>query len=262
MIQPERFITPYEGWVSTEFMDSGMVALVRQELEKIPASPEFIQSRRLCQFLSHVVEQKLTGGEDRLKESVIGVEVFGRAPDYDPKNNPILRTEARRLRQKLDQYYARVGDGGYRIRICLPTGSYVPVFEGVGEGPVDPGESETVGGTVTAPERGWFLGKSARFGGIVGALSLLLVVGGVVTMAVSPRQIFGWMQLGAVEPSIVNVTSHMGRQGRPTFWPDGSELAYQSYGEQDKRGEIHLVMATGGESRRLTSGQDSDGSPA
>src|SRR5262249_18533659 len=64
-----------------------------------------------------------------LKESVIGAEVFGRKPDYNPKRDPIVRTEARRLRERLSQYYEGVGanDG---VKIELPKGGYVPVIRG------------------------------------------------------------------------------------------------------------------------------------
>ncbi len=36
-------------------------------------------------FLSFVVEEALAGREDRLKEYTIGVEVFDRTQDFDPR---------------------------------------------------------------------------------------------------------------------------------------------------------------------------------
>ena len=73
-------------------------------------STGFVRNERLSQFLRFVVEQHLLG-HDRgtVKESVIGTEVFGRKPGYNPKRDPIVRTEARRLRERLSEYYEGVG---------------------------------------------------------------------------------------------------------------------------------------------------------
>jgi TolB-like protein/Tfp pilus assembly protein PilF len=79
------------------------------------------------QFLELVVENSLSSGTP-LKESVIGTQVFGRAPDYDPGAEPIVRVEARRLRQKLEQYYLRDGAND-PVVIQLPKGGYAAQFE-------------------------------------------------------------------------------------------------------------------------------------
>jgi TolB-like protein len=63
-----------------------------------------------------------------VKEYTVGVEAFGRPADYDPKIDPIVRVQARRLRAKLDEYYATEGATD-TVRITLPKGGYVPVFE-------------------------------------------------------------------------------------------------------------------------------------
>ena len=58
---------------------------------------------------------------------MIAAEVFDRGLDFDPKESTIVRTEARRLRQRLEEYYA--GEGHQDpTRIELPKGAYVPVF--------------------------------------------------------------------------------------------------------------------------------------
>ena len=67
---------------------------IRQELDRLLASPGFVRNARMSQFLRFLVERHLEGKDDELKESVIGIEVFGRRPDYDPKQNSIVRTEA------------------------------------------------------------------------------------------------------------------------------------------------------------------------
>jgi serine/threonine-protein kinase len=78
-------------------------------------------------FLRFTVEHCIDGRGEELKEYLIGVEVFDRRASYDPRLDPIVRVEARRLRSKLKQYYE--GDGhDDDIVIELPKGSYVPAF--------------------------------------------------------------------------------------------------------------------------------------
>ena len=100
-------------------------------LERILASAEFAESAQLSRFLRHVVESRLAGDSGLLKESAIGTEVFRRGPTYDPKVDPIVRVEARRLRSRLDAYYEDKGAGD-PIRISLPKGGYSPAFEILG----------------------------------------------------------------------------------------------------------------------------------
>ena len=73
-------------------------AAVRAPLERVLASPLFSASERLSRFLRFAVEQVLEGHGDRLKEYVLGVEVFDRDERYDPRLDSIVRVEARRLR--------------------------------------------------------------------------------------------------------------------------------------------------------------------
>jgi TolB-like protein/Flp pilus assembly protein TadD len=103
-------------------------AEVRAALEKVLASEGFSGAGRLGPFLRFLVERAQAGETDRLKESVLGFEVFGRPSDYDPRTDPIVRVEARRLRQRLEEYYAGSGSAD-AVRIHLPKGGYVPIFE-------------------------------------------------------------------------------------------------------------------------------------
>jgi serine/threonine-protein kinase len=100
---------------------------IREELEKILASPGFARNERLSRFLRFVVERRLENTDHELKESVIGVEVFGRSPDYNPKRDPIVRTEALRLRARLNEYYLNGGQSD-PIVIELPKGGYCAVI--------------------------------------------------------------------------------------------------------------------------------------
>ena len=98
---------------------------LRDEVERVLSSSCFARSERLSKLLRHLVERQLEGRGSELKESVIGVEVFGRRPDYDPKVDSTVRTEATRLRARLDKYYSTEGSGSPTV-IDLPRGGYVP----------------------------------------------------------------------------------------------------------------------------------------
>jgi len=75
-----------------------------------------------------VVERSIAGESEQIKEYSIGVDVFGRNADYDPRLDSIVRVEARRLRSKLDEYYASDGRADDVI-ISIRRGTYVPAFE-------------------------------------------------------------------------------------------------------------------------------------
>src|SRR5215472_7316202 len=79
---------------------------VRKHLEQVLASPGFTRNERLSKFLRVIVERHLEGRDNDLKESVLGVEVFGRQPAFDTKQDSTVRTEAARLRARLAEYYA------------------------------------------------------------------------------------------------------------------------------------------------------------
>jgi hypothetical protein len=66
---------------------------IRAELARVLASPGFAHNERLSRFLRFVVERHLEGREDEIKESVIGVEVFNRRSDFDPRLDSVVRTD-------------------------------------------------------------------------------------------------------------------------------------------------------------------------
>src|SRR4051812_666730 len=79
------------------------------QLERIVASKTFRQSDRLKRFLTFIVHETIASRGDHLKEYVIGVEVFRKDTTFDPRNDPIVRVEARRLRAQLARYYSEEG---------------------------------------------------------------------------------------------------------------------------------------------------------
>ena len=100
---------------------------IRAELGKVLRSAEFVRRPQLQRFLNFVVEEALAGRGAQLKEYVLGVGVFGRPADFDPRIDSLVRVEARRLRAALETYYAGEGRAD-PLRIEIPKGSYLPSF--------------------------------------------------------------------------------------------------------------------------------------
>lgn len=113
---------------------------IRLQLDRILASEGFANADRMSGFLRYVVDRALAGESDQVKEYTIGVAVFGRSEEYDPRLDSIVRVEARRLRTKLDEYYAAAGRAD-PIVIEMRRGAYVPAFErrtAAGSAPAQP----------------------------------------------------------------------------------------------------------------------------
>jgi TolB-like protein len=101
---------------------------VRAELERLLASDALAGAARLRRFLSFIVDRALEGEGRQLKEYAVGIEVFDRGSDYDPRIDSIVRVEAGRLRARLDEYYSHAGQDDAVI-VRIPRGGYTPVFE-------------------------------------------------------------------------------------------------------------------------------------
>jgi hypothetical protein len=118
--------------------------LFEKALEDVLASSIF-QSSRQCQLLlRYVVEHSIAHEDELLRERVIGANVFGRVPDYDTGNDPVVRARAAELRKRLALYYSHADEAQQAIRIEIPTGSYRALFKmaeahGLGNGRVGNG---------------------------------------------------------------------------------------------------------------------------
>ncbi len=102
--------------------------VIMEQLRRTTSSRQFENTRRLKHLLTYLVERTLAGAADQLKGYTIGVEVFDRPADFDPQLDTIVRVQAGKLRQRLDLYYADEGRDD-PLRIYVPRGSYVPVFQ-------------------------------------------------------------------------------------------------------------------------------------
>src|SRR5208282_4779953 len=78
---------------------------ILHELENILESRFFRSAGRSKQFLSFVVQHKLDGHTELLKERTIGVEIFERRHDYATGDDPVVRVQAGEVRRRLHEYY-------------------------------------------------------------------------------------------------------------------------------------------------------------
>lgn len=121
---PPRRLEPFGEATKTRLPEP---AEVQAQVQRILESRIFSNCERLTRFISYAAQHALKGTGERLKEYVIGVEVFDRTSAYDPRIDPIVRVEARRLRSKLNSYYASVGRED-PVLIEFPKGAYAPIF--------------------------------------------------------------------------------------------------------------------------------------
>lgn len=97
---------------------------VRNLAAKILSSDSFQRSPRLSELFRFLLEGTLRGDHHVLHEQLIGVQVFGRNPDYDTSADNIVRTSAFQLRKKLDAYFTQSG-ADEPVIITIPKGHYV-----------------------------------------------------------------------------------------------------------------------------------------
>lgn len=101
---------------------------VMEALQRVLSSRTFARSERLRAFLKFIVEMEQLGLAHQLKGYTIGIDVFSRGEGFDPGTDPLVRVQAGKLRKLLNQFYA--GEGcGETLRIRMPIGAYVPLYE-------------------------------------------------------------------------------------------------------------------------------------
>lgn len=205
----------------------------------------------MARFLRHVVEASLAGDEAALKESSIGVAVFDREPTYNPKEDPVVRSEARRLREKLQRYYDREGQAD-TVLIHLPKGGYTAQFEIVAA--LEVAVEEPVSGLPAPalpppPRRSRIWVVALLVGMTLGASGMALLRG-------------LHKSVGPLHPvSVYPLTSLPGQELDPTLSPDGKQVAF-SADSGTGNFDLFVVGTDGGEPRRLTASADRDLHPA
>lgn len=133
---------------------------VRCHLDRILQSPEFLSATRLQQFLAYVVEQKLNGAP-AVKETEVAMQVFHRHSSFDPSGDSVVRVAASNLRSRLRDYYLSTGARD-TLRIELPKGNYLPVFQTTRKNPVWPRVALLAAAVVLCAAAVWWTSTARR----------------------------------------------------------------------------------------------------
>jgi Tol biopolymer transport system component len=210
-------------------------------------------------LLAFMVESVLTEQPGRLKETVIGIEVFDRAPDYDCKQDPVVRVEMRRLRSKLREYYGTEGQSD-EVVIGVEKGSYVPSLikrasqSNAFDSP--PSDSEAV-----PPAPALVLHTLAEPAPVIllptrtvtpraRRVWLMIVTAALLMATVLVTVLSRWSK-----PSrplrLFPLTGNAGLEMNPAFSPDGKQVAYSWDGNR-RNFDIYVKPVEGGAPRRLT----------
>ena len=223
---------------------------IRAQLDTVLASEVFSRSQQLRRFLSFIVEQTLAKQGHTLKESVLAHELYGKGTDFDGGTDPVVRVDARRLRDKLREYYASRSDP---IVISLPKGSYVPVFEGNPKFEIEPPPPVVV----PAPPEGRSVTPVARSTTWPAALALLAIV---AAAAITWNALRG----PADDPvRLLPLASLPGVEGAPALSPDGELVAFGWAGDvEGGPGDIYIKAVESEALRRLTETPTHEMSPA
>ena len=168
-------------------------------LEDILRSAPFRTSRQCQDLFRYILEHSLAVSDNSLRERVIGIEVFGRKPDYDTAEDPVVRLRAADVRKRLAQYYQAHSDP-IQWKVEIPTGSYKAQFHlseislpqaPVGVLPPQAGTLALLPATVAPNAGGW---KRLWLVALL-AVCLVLLVGGLILFrgsspAVAPLDLF------------------------------------------------------------------------
>lgn len=245
---------------------------IAAQLERLLQDQRFRHSESLSRFLRYTVQETLEGRAGELKEQVLGLEVFHRGEDFDPRIDTIVRVQAGKLRTRLDQYYQGEGAAD-AVVISLPKGGYVPVFNRrspTAPPPVAPRTRIRVwlaGAAILLSlllAAGWWLLRRDRPMVSLSSPSRLTADIGVNIFPTVSRDgklvVYSSdrggrdLDLWLLPPSggnPVQLTRDPGADITPDISPDGSWVVYRSNREQ---GGLYLASVHGNEQRRLTDG--------
>jgi Tol biopolymer transport system component len=223
-------------------------ALVAHQLKLIVSSPEFYRSERMSSFLTEVIRATLAQEKGKLTERSIGETVFGKESGWDPRSDTIVRSEARRLRRKLREFYDGQGRNSTFL-IDLPLGSYMATFAllempASQEVPLPIGLQSSVSAPAASarPEQKRHLPWLATLGFAIAATAL--VFWGLRHGAKS----------GVAEFRIAPFADEIGEEYSPSVSPNDQVIAYVWDGNVGKP-NIYLKNTDGSHRVQFTSGE-------
>ncbi|SRR6266581_1660170 len=104
--------------------------LERAELQSVLQAQLFVRCPTLAHLLAYLCEKKFALQTNQIKEYSIALDVFGRRESFDQDTDSIVRVQVNRLRKRLTDFYNSEG-ATHDLRITIPVGHYVPLFEKV-----------------------------------------------------------------------------------------------------------------------------------
>ncbi len=222
-------------------------ALVAHQLKLIVSSPEFYRSERMSSFLTEVTRATLAQEKAKLTERSIGETVFGKEAGWDPRSDTIVRSEARRLRRKLREFYDGQGRDSILL-IDLPLGSYMATFALLETHerqevplPIVPSTPVPTLAAMARPEQKRYMPWLATLAVAIAVTTLVFWVLRHGTKA------------GVAEFRIVPFADELGEEYSPSVSPNDQVIAYVWDGNVGKP-NIYLKNTDGSHRIQLTSG--------
>jgi hypothetical protein len=219
--------------------------VVREELERVLEGKHFCNSGRAKQFLQFIVERKLDGHSDDLKERTIGSEVFGRQPDYSTGDDPVVRVQAGLVRRRLEQHYQEVQEES-PVRIELSPGSYVPEFIWSDPPLVEAAPAEVLTHEPQTPRRR-FLDRKFLIG--LAVVAVLIVSAGVVSVKQhrtsvqkSVQEQFWAPALAAQQPVLLCLANGVTYRPKPELYERYARLHPGAFATQTERANRPLPL--------------------
>ncbi len=167
-------------------------------LSSVLESRTFAKSTKLAQFLKYICTQTIEGNAKEINEQQIGIHVFARSPMYSASDDSIVRTQARLLRQRLEEYFEHEAPNTALI-ITIPKGGYVPVFEPRSQRAVRIDEPRVEGESTAVPDHlatsahekaaDYRIGSNLSLSIALAVAAVLLMVGVVYAWRATHREI-------------------------------------------------------------------------
>jgi Tol biopolymer transport system component len=227
---------------------------IRAQLDRICAGAEFARSERMVRFLRFVVEQSLQNGTESLRERQIGIDIFDRPHDWDPKLDNVVRSEARRLRNKLDAYAANQSPED-TYRITVPKGGYFAEFIEIRSLLPATQVANTPVSELSSPVRSVTWIHAAIM------LACIAIVAATLLFAIKRWRHVPVRASEADTFEVVPFSNEIGQQFSPSVSPDGSRIAYVWDGNGNNF-DIYIKQLSSGVVSRITTNPAADIHPA